>query len=180
MSRKTLILTDPGIDVTSALGLALTDPEVDVLGLAATGGNVPAERATATLHALVELLDPPRWPRFGAALPVEYDPDATAVHGPDGACGLNLPDVRPHHPAPADKVICEVAREYPGDVTLLVLGPATALARALDRDTDLARHLERVVLLGGAWHEPGDVTPVGEFHFCCDPEAVNQVLHCGV
>src|SRR5262245_3514874 len=179
MSRKTLILTDPGIDTTFALGLALADPDVEVLGLAATGGNVPPERATATLHALIELLDPPRWPRFGAALPVSYDRDATDVHGPDGVAGLNLPDVRPHHPAPADRVICEVAREYPGDVTLLVLGPTTALARALDRDAELARHLARVVLLGGAWHEPGDVTPAAEFHFYCDPEAVRQVLHCG-
>jgi inosine-uridine nucleoside N-ribohydrolase len=179
MSRKTLILTDPGIDTTFALGLALADPEVEVLGLAATGGNVASERATATLHALIELLDPPRWPRFGAALPVDYDRDAADVHGPDGAAGLNLPDVRPHNPTPADRVICEVARDHPGDVTLLVLGPATALARALDRDTELPRHLNRIILVGGAWREPGDATPVSEFHFYCDPEAVRQVLHCG-
>src|SRR5262245_8232547 len=134
MSRKTLILTDPGIDTTFALGLALTDPEVEVLGLAATGGNVPPERATATLHALIELLDPPRWPRFGAALPVSYERDATDVHGPDGVGGMNLPDIRPHHPAAADKLISELARDHPGELKLLVLGPLTALARALDRD----------------------------------------------
>src|SRR5207248_7625866 len=86
---------------------------------------------------------------------------------------------RPHHPTPADRVICELAREHPGSVTLLVLGPATALARALDRDSELAHNLERIVLLGGAWREPGDVSPVAEFHFCCDPDAVRQVLHCG-
>lgn len=178
MSRKTLILTDPGIDTIFALGLALADPQVEVLGLAATGGNVAAERATATLHALVELLDPPRWPRFGAALPILYEREATDVHGPDGANGLNLPDVRPHNPTPADRILCEVSREHPG-VTLLVLGPLTALARALDRDTELPHHLERVIVLGGTWREPGDVMPTSEFHFSCDPEAARQVLHCG-
>jgi inosine-uridine nucleoside N-ribohydrolase len=179
MPRKTLILTDPGIDATFALGLALTDPDVEVVGLAAAGGNVSHERADATLHALIELLDPPRWPRFGGALPVSYERDATDVHGPDGLGGQNLPDVRPHHPTPADRLICELAREHPGDVTLLVLGPATALARALDRDAELARHLNRIIVVGGAWREPGDVTPAAEFHFYCDPEAARQVLHCG-
>jgi inosine-uridine nucleoside N-ribohydrolase len=179
MPTQTLILTDPGIDTTFALGLALYDPDVEVLGLAATAGNVKADRATATLHALIELLDPPRWPRFGAALSVEYDRDATDVHGPDGLGGLNLPDVRPHHATPADKLLCEMARERSGDLTLLVLGPLTTLARALDRDAELARNLERIIILAGAWREPGDVSQVVEFHFACDPEAARQVLHCG-
>src|SRR4051812_36177789 len=118
MSRKTSILTDPGLDTTVALGLALNDPNLDVVGLAATAGNVGHERATATLHALIELLDPPRWPRFGAALAIDYERTATDLHGPDGLGGMNLPDVRPHHPLPADKLICELAREHPGELTL--------------------------------------------------------------
>jgi inosine-uridine nucleoside N-ribohydrolase len=179
MPRKTLILTDPGIDSTFALGLALTDPDLEVLGLAATGGNVSHERATATLHALIELLDPPRWPRFGGALPVTYERDATDLHGPDGLGGQNLPDVRPHHPTPADRLVCELAREHPGELTLLVLGPVTALARALDRDAELCRQLSRLIILGGTWREPGDISPVAEFHFFCDPESARQVLHCG-
>jgi inosine-uridine nucleoside N-ribohydrolase len=179
MSRKTIILTDPGLDTTVALGLALNDPDIDVLGLAATAGNVDHERATTTLHALIELLDPVRWPRFGAALPVEYDRDASDLHGPDGLGGLGLPDIRPHHPAQADKLLSELAREHPGQLTLLVLGPATALARAMDRDQELGRQLSRILFVGGTWHEPGDATPVAEFHFYCDPAAAQQVLHCG-
>jgi inosine-uridine nucleoside N-ribohydrolase len=179
MPTQTLILTDPGIDVTFALGLALNDPEIDVLGLAATAGNVGPERATATLHALIELIDPPRWPRFGAALSVPYDRDATDVHGPDGLGGFELPDIRPHHPLPADRLIWELARERSGDLTLLILGPATALARAMDREADLCRHFERIVMLGGTWLAPGDSSPVAEFHVACDPEAARTVLHCG-
>lgn len=179
MATPTLILTDAGIDTTFAVGLAMNDPAVEVLGLAASAGNVSAAKATATLHALIELLDPPRWPRFGAALDVNYDRDAADVHGPDGLGGLNLPDVRPHHATPADRLLCELARERSGELTLLVLGPATTLARALDRDAELSRHLERIVFVGGTWREPGDDSPVVEFHFACDPEAARQVLHCG-
>src|SRR5437588_377488 len=102
MARKVLILTDPGIDTAFALGLALVDSDIEVMGLAATGGNVDADKATTTLHTLVELLDPPRWPRVGAALAVTYERTATDLHGPDGLGGLNLPDVPLHHPIPAD------------------------------------------------------------------------------
>ena len=34
--------------------------------------------------------------------------------------------------------------------------------------------------MGGAWHEPGNVSPVAEFHFYCDPPATRKVLRSGV
>jgi inosine-uridine nucleoside N-ribohydrolase len=34
-------------------------------------------------------------------------------------------------------------------------------------------------MVGGARHEPGDASPVAEFHFWCDPAAARQVLRCG-
>lgn len=179
MANKTLILTDPGIDTAFALGLAFADADLEVIGLAATGGNVAAEKAGTTLHTLVELFDPARHPRMGSALSASYPRDATDLHGPDGLGGWNLPEIPLHHPTPADKLISELAREHPGELTILALGPLTALARALDRDHDLARLLGRIIVLGGAWREPGDVTAAAEFHFYCDPEAAQQVLHAG-
>ena len=179
MTRKLLIVADPGIDSAFAISLAVTDPELEVVGLAATAGNVGADRATCSLHALVEFLDPPRWPRFGAALPVDYERQATDLHGPDGLGGMSFPEVRLHHPTPSDKLIADLAREHSGELTLLVLGPLTTLARALDRDAELPRNLPALVIVGGARHEPGDASAVAEFHFWCDPEAARQVLHCG-
>ena len=73
MTRKLVIVADPGIDGAFAIALALHDPQLDVLGLAATAGNVTGEQATKNVHILVEQLDPPRWPRLGTALPVEYE-----------------------------------------------------------------------------------------------------------
>ena len=52
-------------------------------------------------------------------------------------------------------------------------------ARALDRDPELAALVERIVMVGGAWREAGDVTAAAEFHFYCDPAAARQVLRCG-
>jgi inosine-uridine nucleoside N-ribohydrolase len=179
MSRKILIVADPGIDSAFALTLAVTDPDLEVVGLAATAGNVGPDRATCSLHALVEYLDPPRWPRTGAALPVKYERDATDLHGPDGMGGMSFPDVRLHHPTPSDKLIADLAREHAGELTLVVMGPLTVVARALDRDPELPRQLAGIVIVGGARHEPGDASAVADFHFWCDAEAARQVLHCG-
>jgi inosine-uridine nucleoside N-ribohydrolase len=176
---KVVFVADPGIDSAFALALALFDPELEVLALAATPGNVPAEQATKNIHIIVEQLDPPRWPRLGAAPPVEYESDGTSLHGPNGLGGVQFPCAQLHHPHPSDKLLVDLVRQYPKEVTVVVLGPLTVLARAMDRDPDLPALVHRFVCLGGALNEPGNAGPVSEFHFHCDPLAARQVLRSG-
>jgi inosine-uridine nucleoside N-ribohydrolase len=179
MAKKVVIIADPGIDGAFAVALALHDPDVDVLGLAATAGNVPAEQATKNVHILVEQIDPRRWPRLGAALPVEYEVDGTRLHGPGGLGGVTFPCAQLHHPHSSDKLVIDLVRQDPKEVTVLCLGPLTVLARAFDRDPELPALVHRLILLGGAWHEPGNASAVAEFHFYCDPASARQVLRCG-
>jgi inosine-uridine nucleoside N-ribohydrolase len=179
MARKVIIVADPGIDGAFALALALHDPELEVVGLAATAGNVSAEQATRNVHILIEQLDPTRWPRLGAALPVQYDSDGVRLHGPGGLGGVDFPCAQLHHPHPSDKLISDLVHLYPKEVAVMMLGPATAFARALDRDSEVASLVERLIVVGGTWREPGDASAVAEFHFFCDPAAARQVLRCG-
>lgn len=179
MAQKVILIADPGIDTAFAVALALHDPAVEVLGLVASAGNVSAEQATQNVYILNNALEPTRWPRLGAALPVQYPVDGTKLHGPDGLGNLQLPPISLHQSTPGDKVIAELVRAHPGEVTVVVLGPATVLARAFDRDPELPKLLDRVILLGGTWHQPGNAGPVSEFHFYCDPEAARQILRSG-
>lgn len=179
MPQPVIILADPGIDGAFAIALALQDPAIDVLGLAATAGNVNPEQATKNVHILVEQIDPPRWPRLGAALPVDYDIDGTSLHGPGGLGGTQFPVARLHHPHASDKLLSDLVRQHPKEITIVTMGPLTVLARALDRDGELPRLVQRFVILGGAWHEAGNASAAAEFHFYCDPAAARQVLRCG-
>ncbi len=179
MAHKVILVADPGIDGAFALALALFDPDIEVLGVAATAGNVSSEQATRNVQTVVEQLDAPRWPRFGAALPVEYDVDGANLHGPGGLGGVQFPCAQLHHKLAADKLLIDLARQYPKDVTIVTMGPLTALARAIDRDSELPSLVHRLVCLGGAWHEPGNASAVAEFHFYCDAAAARQVLRCG-
>jgi len=179
MAQKIILIADPGIDGAVAVSLALNDAEVEVLGLAATAGNVSGDQATANIHTILESIDPPRWPRPGAALPVEYDLDGTALHGPNGLGGIAFPSARLHHPHQADRLLVDLVRQHPKEVTIVCMGPLTVLARALDRDQELPVLVRRVICLGGTVNEPGNAGPVTEFHFACDPMAARRVVQSG-
>jgi inosine-uridine nucleoside N-ribohydrolase len=179
MAKKAILVMDPGIDGAFAAALALLDPDVDVLGLIASPGNVTGQQATRNIHILVEQIDPPRWPRLGAAPAVEYEIDGTRLHGANGLGGIEFPCAQLHHPHPGDKLLSDLVRQHPKEVTVLLLGPATVFARAIDRDPELPGLVERLIVLGGAWHDPGDIGPVTEFHFACDALAARQVLRSG-
>jgi len=180
MARKLILVTDPGIDGAFATALALFDPDLDVVGLAASAGNVSAEQATRNIQILVEQIDPPRWPRLGEALAVTYDHNAIALHGSDGLGGADFPFAQLHRMHAADKLISDLVRQYPKEISIVVMGPATVFARALDRDPEVAHLVERVVLVGGAWHDVGDVAPEVEFHMACDPQAARQLIRSGI
>jgi inosine-uridine nucleoside N-ribohydrolase len=177
MPRKVILIADPGIDTAFAVALALNDPTLEVIGLLPTAGNVAADQATANVHTLVDVLDPPKWPRLAAALPVRYERDGLALHGPGGLGGVTFPTATRHTLHPADKVLVELAREFPRQVTAICLGPLTTLATALDRDPGLPAVLEQTILVGGCWRDAGNAGPVAEFHMHLDPDAAKRVMN---
>jgi inosine-uridine nucleoside N-ribohydrolase len=177
MGRKVVLINDPGIDGAFAIALALNDPELEVLGMLATPGNVSAAQATRNLRIVMDQVDPPRWPRLGAAPEVEYDMDGTRLHGPLGLGHTDFPCASLHHLPASEKLLVELARQYPNEITVICMGPLTVLARAFDLSPELPTLLKRIVVVGGAMQEPGNAGPVSEFHFYCDPKAARQVIH---
>src|SRR5438876_9748910 len=148
MARKLLIIADPGIDTAFAIALALHDPNLDVVGLIPTAGNVSAEQATANVLILIDQLDPRKWPRTATALAVTYELDGQAQHGPGGLGGVDFPTTSRHQQPNADKAIVDLVRLYPREVSILVLGPATTLAQACARDPELPALVDRVSFVG--------------------------------
>src|SRR5437764_3469851 len=128
MLQKTILIGDPGIDTAFALALALLHPHLDVVALAATAGNISSEQASDNLQNLVEHFDPPKLPRIGQALPVDFEPFGKTSCGTNGLAGVQLSPVRKMHPHLGDKVIVEECRKNQREITIAVLGPSTVLA----------------------------------------------------
>src|SRR5205809_857713 len=78
--------------------------------------------------------------------------------------GVTLPCAQLHHAHPSDKLVADLVRQNPHDVTVVTLGPPTVLARAMDRDPELPSLVQRLIVLGGSVSEPGNAGPVSEFH----------------
>jgi purine nucleosidase len=180
MARKVILDVDPGVDDAVAMCLALAAPEFDVVAITAVGGNVPAELATRNVQAIVEQLDPPRWPRLGAASSDQMlRVDARHLFGADGLCGAHFPCAELHHQRPSTKVIVDEVRAAPGDLTIIALGPLSNIAAAL-KQPDLAPLIGHLIILGGTVSGPGNVTPAAEFNVYCDAEAARDVFRSQV
>jgi len=179
MAQKAILVADPGIDGAFAIALALHDPALEVIGLAATAGNVTWEQATRNVQILVEQIDPPRWPRLGSAAALEYDVDGRRIHGPLGLGAETFPCAQLHHTLASDKLLVDLVRQHPKEVAVVVMGPLTVVARALDRDAEFPSLVQRIICVGGAWREAGNASAAAEFHFYCDPLAARQMLKFG-
>ena len=178
ITKKVILDVDPGIDDAVALTLALFDPTLEVVAVTATGGNVSPDQATRNVQAIIEQLDPPRWPRIGlASMPDDGLPANRAhIFGNDGLGNSNFAIAELHHRHPAEKVLCDEIHAAPEAVTLIALGPLTNICRAFQRDPKLQSLVGQMVIQGGTIGGAGDITPAAEFNIYCDPSAARMVF----
>ncbi len=183
-ARKIIIDTDPGQDDAVAILLALASPsEIDLLGITCVAGNVPLDLTTRNARIICELAGRPDMPVFaGCDRPLRRDlVTAEHVHGKTGLDGPTLPEpTMPLQSAHAVDFIIDTLRQHPANsVTLCPLGPLTNIATALQKAPDIARRIEQIVLMGGAYFEVGNITPA-EFNIYVDPEAADIVFKSGI
>jgi len=178
MARKVIIDCDPGIDDAVALLLAFATSRLDVMAVTATAGNVPAEQVNRNVQAILEQIDPPRRPRVGMATHVKKGATVDSAHifGSDGLGGARLPVSELHHQHPSEKIICDVVRAAPEQVTIVALGPLTNIARAFQRDPGLPALVGQIIMMGGSVSGVGNVTPSAEFNMYYDSESAQSVF----
>ena len=173
---------DTGMDDALALAYAVASPAIDLVAVTTVAGNVNVELATANTLRVLDWLGAARVPvHRGASRPLtRTHRDASYFHGTSGLGAADLPasrrDVGPDR-GPA--AIIRLARGRPREITLVCLGPLTNLAIALNVEPRLPEMLRSLVLMGGAYRVPGNVTPFAEFNVFADPEAAAQVFATG-
>lgn len=171
---------DTGIDDTLALLYAALHPEVRLIGATAVWGNVAVEiaaRNTAHAFAMAGVGDLPV--ASGAAGPLTGGPADYGyfVHGDDGQGNTGDPDFEADlAPDAAAEQIIRIARQHPGEVELVAVGPMTNVALALGLCPELPSLLRGVTIMGGAALAPGNRTPVAEANIWHDPEAALAVF----
>jgi purine nucleosidase len=175
-----IIDTDIGDDIDDAfaVGLALSSPELKILGITSAWGDT-ALRARLLDRLLCETgrTDIP------VAIGIEK-------HGPgEGAFSqARWAEREPAKPHPdAVDFILEQIKRHPGEITLIGIAPETNLGAAIQRDPATFRKLKRIVLMGGSIHRGyGDLGyapdhgPNAEYNIAMDIPAAQAVFNSGV
>jgi len=179
---RVIIDTDPGVDDALALLLAMRSPELKIEGITPVAGNVPLDLTLPNALRMVEVAGRTEIPvAAGAKAPlVRRLVTAAYVHGENGLGGAVFPEPKIQPVAqPAAEFICQIVRKYPGEVTLLTIGPLTNIATALNADPSLAGMVRSLVMMGGSL-SGGNITPAAEFNIYVDPEAARIVFQSGI
>jgi inosine-uridine nucleoside N-ribohydrolase len=159
--QKILLDCDLGgdIDDAFALGLALSSPELEVLGVVMDHGDT-AGRARVACRLLYEL---------GLEnIPVIVGRPTPAIVGvQQGVAGpshqfewaRDFNQIKPGDQDASDFII-ETLRKYPHEVVLLTVGPVCNIQDALKKDPDALKLAKRVVSMFGSFYMGYDTGPV--------------------
>mgnify|MGYP000938772668 CR=1 FL=1 len=181
MARNRLILdTDGGVDDAQALLLLIGNGRAPD-AVTTVFGNVDVDTATDNVLATLAVAGVAIEVHKGAGEPLEQELiHARHVHGEDGLGGA------PRPPTVGDIAGFDAVGflvETLGDaaatgaaVDLLMIGPLTNLALALQAAPGIARGIGQLTIMGGTLHGRGNHTPAAEFNIYADPEAAAIVF----
>nr|XP_048332034.1 probable uridine nucleosidase 2 [Ziziphus jujuba var. spinosa] len=183
-AKKIIIDTDPGIDDTMAIFVALRSPEVEVIGLTTIYGNVYTTLATRNALHLLEVAERTDIPvAEGSHVTITKGTKlriADFVHGADGLGNQNFPTPKGKPiELSAASFLVQQANLYRGQVTVVALGPLTNIALAIQLDPEFSRNIGQIVVLGGAFAVNGNVNPAAEANIFGDPDAADIVFTSG-
>jgi len=177
--EKIIIDTDIGDDVDDAfvLAIAVKSPELQVLGVTTTFGDTEA-RARIADRFLGEV--------GRGDIPVLAG-KATATKGPMSQRKYGEGHFAKASHGDAVEFLLDQIRKYPGEITLVAIGPLMNVGASIDKDAATFRKLKRVVLMGGSVRRGyGDlgytapVPPMPEWNILNDVASAQKVFAAGV
>jgi len=177
--EKIIIDTDIGDDVDDAFALALAvkSPELQILGVMTTFGDTEA-RAKIVDRFLGEV--------GRTEIPVLAG-KATAPKMPMSQQRYGENHFAKSSHGDAVEFLLEQIRKYPGEITLIAIGPLMNVGAAIDKDAETFRKLKRVVLMGGSIRRGyGDlgytppVPPMPEWNILNDVPSAQKLFASGV
>jgi purine nucleosidase len=177
--ERIIIDTDIGDDVDDAFALALAvkSTELQILGVMTTFGDTET-RAKIVDRFLGEV--------GRAEIPVLAG-RATATKNPMSQRRYGESHFARASHGDAVEFLLEQIRKYPGEITLVAIGPLINVGEAIDKDAATFRKLKRVVLMGGSIRRGyGDlgyaapVPPMPEWNILNDVVSAQKLFAAGV
>lgn len=181
-ARRIIIDTDMGGDDAAAIVLAAKSPSIQIEGVTVVAGNVDLEQATKNALATLEIVGLNAQVYKGADKSFAgVETETFSVYGNDGMGDADL--IHPQRSAnskAAVDFILETVKENPDEIEIVLLGPATNIALAIEKDPVTMSRVKKFWSMGTAGFGQGNATPVAEFNVYKDAEAYKVLLDSGV
>ncbi|HLZ50482.1 MAG TPA: nucleoside hydrolase [Candidatus Acidoferrum sp.] len=142
-AEKIIIDTDIGDDIDDAfaVALALKSPELKILGISTTFGDTEAR---------AKILDRMLGEAGRAEIPVlAGTPTKTTNPMSQRRYGEGGHFAKSSHPNSVEFILDQI-RRYPGQITLIGIGPLMNVGALIDKDRQTFLKLKRVVMMGGS------------------------------
>lgn len=179
---KMIIDCDTGVDDALAITYILANPDIDLLGVTTTFGNVSVELATKNSLLITELFGREDVRICSGAshswLSDCFVPgEVVNVHGRNGIGDVDLgePKRKPDDSS-AVSFILDSARKYGEALHLVFVGPLVNLAECIREDEEALRGVGRITIMGGALTIQGNRNIYSEANIAEDPSAAKYVF----
>lgn len=186
MTKKLILDLDTGIDDALAIAYALGSPELELIAITSTYGNVTMDQSVRNALAVTGLLGHDNvlvyrgLAHAQCADSFSVQPVSAFIHGANGLGEIVIPDSqRREETEPAVDFIIDAAKTYGNDLVYVPTGPMTNIAAALRKAPEIKDLIGAIVLMGGALTVPGNVSAWSEANISQDPEAANDLFHSG-
>lgn len=187
--ERIIIDTDIGdaIDDAFAIALALRSPELDVLGISTDYGDTEG-RAKILDRLLGESGHQDIPVAVGAATAVFPSSDSfgSAYVLDQRRYGEGGHFSRASHPRAVEFILDQIGR-YPGEITLVTIGPLSSIGALIDRNPQAFRKLKRVVMMGGSiepikpdYGSAPAAKPIPEWNVMLDITASQKLFQSGI
>lgn len=180
---KVIIDTDPGVDDTTATLLCMLDERLDIKLFSTVSGNRPVDITTRNMLYVLQKFGFNYPVTKGAGAPLKRArKDAAFLHGENGLGGYQPTEkvTKRCIPGNAEDNIYKVLKQYPKEITILVLGAHTNIAKLLLKYPDAKDLIKQIIFEGGSPYGYKKLKPHISFNISSDPEATRIVLDSGV
>ena len=178
---------DTGIDDAMALAYAVSNPEINLIGVTCTYGNVKTADGGRNALNLLGMMHADSIPVYLGQEhafhkgPFTPSPVSQRIHGENGVANRDIVQTT-KKPETQDAVdfLIESIHTLKQDLTIVTTGPLTNVATALQKDPSIKDHIGKVVVMGGALTVPGNVNEFCEANIHQDPIAAHFVCTSGI
>lgn len=170
-NKKIFLDTDIGDDIDDALALImLLKMNVEIVGISTVFKNTDLRARLANKIVKMMNVNIPIYKGFSQPLTYQVDSNASFSQFTEDLLEDKYKPINENEEDAIDALI-DSCYKYGKDLIVVAIGPATNIAKAIKKDKEAFKHIDKIVSMGGCFYEQ-----FVEYNAAMDPEAYDILM----